>query len=245
MEEIVHAQQTAVRSGVLCSEYGAEGESLAGMCIVSDGDAVGIAVPCNAVDARYLAATDAVDGQFLGCGLVLYGDSAVGSGERAKCPIVLAFHLFEQPFGQGDSRAAGMVEFMDVVHFLHASVVLWELVHDACQIAVYSIEDGYADGEIRSPEEGLAFSRAEVLHLLLVCVEPSCGTGNNFDIGSEAAADVVVGNSGRGKFNGDISAAESLALKVLLVIYIDATHNLVTASECYLLYHTAHLAVSD
>ena len=55
---------------------------------------------------------------------------------------------------------------------------------------------------------------------------------------------VVVSSMRCGKLYGNIGTLECIAIKILLVVYVNNAYYLVSTPQSYLLYHTAHLAVS-
>jgi hypothetical protein len=88
---------------------------------------------------------------------------------------------------------------MDMVRLHHLHVVLRELVHDVGQILVDGREDGYADGEVRSPEEGLlAVFGAQAADVVAVVFHPACGTAHHLHVdGLEGPEVIAVGSHGR------------------------------------------------
>ena len=117
-------------------EHRFEGESLARVGIVGDGDAVGVAVVDYAVYAGHFVAADALDSQLIGGAIVgaLYG--AVGEVLLALHPCVLAVDVGYYLLSQSDGCAARCVELVDMVGLLHTYVILGELVHYLGEIAV-------------------------------------------------------------------------------------------------------------
>ena len=79
-----------------------------------------------------------------------------------------------------------------MVYLFHLHVVLWELVHYLCQIAVHGREDGNADGEIRCPEEGLPFLAAQTLHVVAVLAHPACRAAHHLHVVAEGTQIVAV-----------------------------------------------------
>ena len=93
------------------------------MGIVGDGDAVGIRVIADGVDARHLTSADVVYTKKFRVGGV-FG------------PAFLTLQTCYNLLAQCDGRARGMVELMHVVGLLQLHVVLRELVHNLSQVAV-------------------------------------------------------------------------------------------------------------
>ena len=103
-------------SRVLGSQYGAKGKALAAVGIVGDGNLVGLAVPGNAMNARHLVATYAVNAQLVGRHVERTLLRAVGVGQHAKLPAVQTVHLCHQLLAQGDAGARWVVQLMNVVN---------------------------------------------------------------------------------------------------------------------------------
>ena len=74
---------------------------------------------------------------------------------------------------------------------------------------------------------------------------PTCRAGNNLYTLGPRLQIVAVGCLWRRKFNGNIGRCKGLALKLLLVVNINDTHNLMAAAQGYLFYHLTHFAVAD
>ena len=65
MKHVRDGQQSLVFLGELSGQHGTEGESLAGVGIMGDGDEVGIRVVTDGMDARHLTAANVIDTQIL------------------------------------------------------------------------------------------------------------------------------------------------------------------------------------
>ena len=63
-------------------------------------------------------------------------------------PTRFAVEAFGDAVGKRDGSTRGMVEFVDVVYFVHSHAVLAEAVHNLRQVAVKREEDINADAEI-------------------------------------------------------------------------------------------------
>ena len=199
---------------------------------MGDGNEVLGGIVGDGVDAGHFLAPDVVDAEHALCRLV-------------QSPALLAVQFLHNGFGQGDGRSRRGVQLVYVVRLHHVHVVLRKLVHDACQIAVHGVEDGYADTEVARPEEGLAFLLAGVTHFLAVFLHPSRRTAHHLHSGRPGFQVVVVGCPGGGELDGYIGTAEGFAAELFLVVYVYDAHNLVTALQGYLLYHAAHFSVSN
>ena len=129
--------------------------------------------------------------------------------------------------------------------FLHAYGVLWETVHNLCQIAVYGREDGYSDAEVRRPEKGLLTVGAEFLHVFLMVFHPTCRTRNHLHVVGESLQIVAVSGSRVGKLDGNIGRAELRTVDILRVIHVNLTYDFVATLQGNLLDHVSHLSVAD
>ena len=130
------------------------------------------------------------------------------------------------------------------MHLLEHRSVGVKAVHDAGKIAVHGTEYGHAKTEIGTPEQSLALLRAHPLHLLAMVGNPSRTAAHHLHAVPEGLHVVVVGSMRCGKLYGHIGTLECIAIKILLVVNVDNAHYLVSTTQGYLLYHTAHLAVS-
>ena len=117
-------------------------------------------------------------------------------------------------------------------------------IHNTCQITVYGTEDCYAKAEVGTPEQGLALLHAHLLDLLAMLGNPSSTATYHLHSMLEGLHVVVVGRVRCGKLNGNVGTLECLAIKILLVVYVYGAYYLMPATQCYLLYHTAHFAVT-
>ena len=134
---------------------------------------------------------------------------------------------------------------MHMVRLLHLHVILWELVHDARQIAVHGAEYRHANREVRGPKQRLALRLTLVSQLLLMVREPPCAPRHHLHASRKRPLHVAVRHAGSRELYRHVSAAERLALEVLRVIDVDAAHDVVSALQSYLLYHVAHFTVAD
>ena len=162
----------------LSCENGSQGETLARMGTVLDGNHISIAVIHHGVDSRNLAIAYAVDNQILigDVCIALIVMTILSPISYATLPILLSVDVVDDFLGKGDGCSRWRIELMNVVGFLHAYRVLWETIHDFSQIAVYGRENGHTDAEVRGPEEGLLTVGAELLHVFLMVLHPTSRT---------------------------------------------------------------------
>ena len=235
-EQVGHCKQSFVLGGVFGSKYCTQGESLAGMRIVGNGNAVSLALPGNGVDTGNLIAADTVYTQFIGRNLGCAFLASVGIGKHAELPTVQALHLGHKFLAKGNAGARGMVELVYMMHFLEHGSVGLKTIHDTCQITVYGTEDCYAKAEVGTPEQGLALLHAHLLHLLAMLGNPASTATDNLHSMLEGLHVVVVGRVRCGKLNGNVGTLECLAIKVLLVVNVYDADNLVTTPQGYFFY---------
>lgn len=162
----------------LSCENGSQGETLARMGTVLDGNHISIAVIHHGVDSRNLAIAYAVDDQVFisNVCIALIVMTILCPISNATLPVLLSVDVVDDFLGKGDGCSRWRIELMNVVGFLHAYRVLWETIHDFSQIAVYGRENGHTDAEVRGPEEGLLTVGAEFLHVFLMVFHPTCRT---------------------------------------------------------------------
>ena len=93
------------------------------MCVVRDSDVVGIAIVYNGMNTRYFAATNAINRNYVGCNVVCTAYRAVGSGKYSFFLTVFAVKIPDDAFRKSDSRAAGCIEFVNMMGFLDFYIV--------------------------------------------------------------------------------------------------------------------------
>ena len=201
------------------------------MGIMRDGNQVGIRIITDGMNTWHLTTADMVNTQQLRVGGVF-------------CPCLLTVYLLYNLFCQRNCRSTGMVELMHMMRLLHLHIILWELVHDLCQITVYCRENSHTDTEVRSPEQGLTSFRTHLTDILSMFLHPSCRTTHHLHVVLEGTLVVSVGCLRGSKLNGDICRSKSGRIKVLLIVYVNNTHNFMTTVKGNLFYHLTHLAIT-
>ena len=194
--------------GVFCGKHSAKGKAASGVGIVSDGDAVGIAVIFYGVNARNLIATDGVDAKLVSRCRCRTFRCSVGTEQCALCPRLLAVDISHYLLGKRYGSAARSVELVDVMHLFHLHIILWELVHYLCQISVHGREYCHANREIGCPKEGLAFLTAQTLYICTVVVHPTGRTAHHLNVVAEGTQIVALGNMRCRKLYGDIGRSK-------------------------------------
>ena len=183
------------------------------------------------MDARYLTTADMIHTQILLVSGILL-------------PSLLAVDILHNLLSQRDSRTTGMVEFMHMMRLLHLHVILRELVHDLCQITVHGREDGHTDREVRSPEERLTIGTG-LTNLVAMFLHPASRATHHLDAFRPGLQVVTISRLRRSELNCHISRRKCRTVKILLIVNIDDTHNLMTTVAGNLLYHLTHFSVTD
>lgn len=106
----------------LSCENGSQGETLARMGAVLDGNHISIAVIHHGVDSRNLAIAYAVDDQVFisNVCITLIVMTILSPVSNATLPILLTVDIVDDFLGKGDGCSRWCIELMNVVGFLHA-----------------------------------------------------------------------------------------------------------------------------
>ena len=131
--------------GELRREHGTEGESLSVVGGVSDLNHVGFGIVGQRVDARHLSFADGIDAEFVRGAVFASAHRSVGISHFSLCPAAFAVKTGADLLGECDGCSARRVQFVDVMCFHFADVVVRIGVHDARQILVHGREDGDAE----------------------------------------------------------------------------------------------------
>ena len=220
LKQIARGEQSLMVFGELSGEHGTEGKALAAVSVVGDGDAVGLRVVRDGMDAGHLVVADAVDKQLVGLVVLSSVDMSVVPYGGAGLPRCLAVEVVDDILRQGDGGARRCVELMDMMGFGHLHVVLWELVHDFGQILIDGREDRHANGEVAGPKERLLAVLAECLHIGLVVFHPAGGAAHHLDVVGKSAQIVAVGSRGVCELYGDVGRRKGGAVEVVLIVAI-------------------------
>ena len=215
------------------------------MCVVCQRDLVGLTVVNDGVNTRHFAPANTLDRQRIGVSSITSRHSSVGHLLHAFHPFILAVEFSNDIFGQRNGRSRRCIEFMHVVRLFYSHVILRKLVHNLCQLTIQCTENSHTNREVRCPEQRLPTLGTQLSDLSTVVFHPARRSAYHFHIVLESPQIIAECRLGCGKFNGHISRNKCLAVKVLLIIYVDDTHDFVPAAARCLLDHPPHLAISD
>ena len=215
------------------------------MRIMGDGNQILLAVVADGMDARHLPFANAGDRKLVGLCFTATAYRTIRIYHLIHTPIALAVKILDNLLSQCDGCSTGMIQLVYMVHLFHLHIILRELVHDLGQIAVHGREDGHTHREVRGPEQRITLFRTHPLHVITMFLHPSSRTRYHLHALGKSLQVVTVCSLRSCELNGHISRSEGLALKVLLVVDINNTHNFMATAFGDLLDHLSHLSVAD
>ena len=138
-----------------------------------------------------------------------------------------------------------MIELVHMMRLFHLYIILRELVHNLGQITVHCREDGHTDREVRSPEECLPLFGTSLAHFITMILQPARRATHHLHALGPGFQIVTISHLRGCELNGYISRRKRWTVEVLLIVNIDDTYNLMSTVTGNLLYHLAHLSITD
>ena len=197
------------------------------------------------MNTRHLSFADGTHRQFIGSTFSRSAHSTIRSSQRTHHPLILAVQIFQNTFCQCNGSTTRRIQFMHMMCFHHRYLIIREVIHNLGKILVDRCKHSHAQAEIRRPEQCLSFLLAQSAHFLSMFTHPSGTSRYHFHSIAEGTQAIVVSHSRCCKLDGYICRTESFRLKILTVIYINNTYNLMSAGNSNLLYLFAHLSISN
>ena len=90
------------------------------------------------MNTGHFVATNRRDRQLVGCNLIATRLRTISCVLEALNPLVFAVKVIDYLFCKGNGCSRWCIKFVNMVHFLHLNVILWETIHYLCQITVDS-----------------------------------------------------------------------------------------------------------
>lgn len=230
---------------IFSSQYGTQRKPFPVVRVMSNRNAVRLAVIHHGMNARNLATTYAVDTQFICHTRLRTAYGSVRCRKRTLHPFVFTADSMDKVFGQRNGRPARCIQLMHMVHFLHLHIVDRETGHDACQITVHGPEDSHAEAEVAAPEKRMSLFATQAAYFFTMFGYPSRTARHHFHPGGKSLKIIVVRRLRCSKLNSHVCTPESFRSEISTVINVDDTHYFMATFQSDLLYHVTHLAIAD